>query len=629
MLDGIRRNTRSMAVKILFGIIILVFVFWGVGGFRAGRKAILAKVNGEEITSQEFLKIYQREYDRILRRRPSLTAEDIRKMGLKQIIFNQLVNEKLLLQEANKLGIIITPQQLRQQITSMAIFQNKNKTFDPSRYRAVLSSNDMTPIEFETLVEKDMRIQQLKKDVTQAISTLDEEAKDLYSFVMMKGKIEYISFLFDKFLDQVKVSPQDITSYYKNHKEQFRIPEKIKLKYLKITTDVLMPLMKVSEAEIKKYYKEHQKDFFHPEIRRISHIVIRVKNKSDKKAWEEAKKKILEIKKKLDKGASFSAMAKKYSEGPSASKGGDIGWIKRGDTIKAFQKVAFSLKKGEVSGPVKTPFGYHLIKVEDIKKAGEQPLKEVKNKIKEILAREKANEKIEEYLDKVLDKVFSSNDLTQAAKELKLPVFSTSLLTKQEIMNKLNIKKDDMNAIILMANNKIYENPIVVPEGYLIVQKVEDIPSKIPPLKKVKDEIIKIVKSQKARTMAKKKAEDLLDILEKGGKLPPKIKTSTTPIFRLGSGNIPDVGHNGELANALLFAPIGQWLPDVYEFKDRYILAKLVDREPFSQKEWKEQKSFWKTLLSQRKKAILFNEFLHNLRAKAKIEVINKDLLKD
>ncbi len=629
MLDGIRRNTRSMAVKILFAVIILVFVFWGVGGFRASRKAILAKVNGEEITSQEFLKVYQREYDRILRRRPSLTAEDIRKMGLKQIIFNQLVNEKLLLQEANKLGIIVTPQQLRRQITSMVVFQDKHKRFDPARYRAVLSSNEMSPLEFETLVEKDMRIQKLKRDITQAVITLDEEARDLYSFVMMKGKIAYLSFPFNKFLNQVKVSPKEISTYYKNHKEEFRIPEKIKLRYLKITTDVLMPLMKVSQDEIKKYYREHQKDFLQPEMRKVSHILIRVKNKSDKKAWETARKEILEIKKKLKKGISFSSLAKKYSQGPSASRGGDIGWIKKGDTIEAFQKVAFSLKKGEVSGPVKTPFGYHLIKVEDIREAGEKPLNEVEDNIRQILAREKANEKIEEYLDKVLDKVFSSNNLSSAAKELNLPVFSTSLLTQQELMNKLNIKKEDMKAIVLMDNNKIYENPIVVPKGYIIVQKVEDVPSKIPPLKEVEGEIQKIVKTQKAKEMAKKTAENILDVLEKGGKPPSDINISTTPVFRLGSGNIPDIGHSGELANALLFAPTGQWLSQIYEFKDRYIVAKLLEREPFSQKEWEKQKKFWKTLLSQRKKEILFNEFLHNLRAKAKITLLNKELLQE
>ncbi len=631
MLDGIRRNTRSMAVKILFAVIILVFVFWGVGGFRASRRAILAKVNGEEITSKEFLEVYQREYDRILRNRPSLTAEDIRRMGLKQMIFNQLVNQRLLIQEANKLGIMITPQQLRRNITSMAIFQDKNKKFDPARYRAVLSSNDMTPLEFETLMEKDMRIQKLRKDVTQAVTIMDKEVRDLYSFVMMRGKIAYVSFMVKNFMDKAKISQGEISSYYNSHKEEFRIPEKFKLRYLKITTDVLAPLMRVSEAEIEKYYKSHKKDFFHPEMRKVSHILIRVKEGADKKAWRKAKKEILRIKEELKHGVSFSTLAKKYSQGPSASSGGDIGWIKKGETVKEFEKVAFSLKKGEVSGPVRTPFGYHLIKVEDIKKAGETPLSQVRSKIKQILAKEKANEKIEEYLDKVLDRAFSSNDLKLTAKELGLPIFSTPLLSKEEIMKQLHIKKEDINAIIAMKQGGIYENPIVVSDGYLVVQKIEDIPSKIRPLKEVRSQIEEILRAKKARELAKKKAEEFLDAIKKGA----KAKGSTLPeltltqVFRLGSGNIPGLGHNADLANALLFATPGEWLSDVYGFKDRYIIAKLVEREPFSQKEWKEQKKFWEALLLQRKRQILFNEFLKDLRSRAKIEVINKELLQD
>jgi len=181
MLDGMRRNARSWGIKILFGIIILVFVFWGVGGFKGNKRGILAKINGEPILVQEFLKVYQSEYDRLVRQRPDLSSEDIKKLGLKRLVLEELINQTLLLQKARELGIVVPEEKLRNKITSMDVFKNKENVFDPKRYQMVLASNNLTPLEFETLVKKDMRIDYPRQDIVALHINLFTRALDLSS----------------------------------------------------------------------------------------------------------------------------------------------------------------------------------------------------------------------------------------------------------------------------------------------------------------------------------------------------------------------------------------------------------------------------------------------------------------
>ncbi len=153
---------------------------------------------------------------------------------------------------------------------------------------------------------------------------------------------------------------------------------------------------KVNEAEIKKYYAEHKDEFAEPEMVKARHILVRVKDSKDQKSWKAARKKLLEIKKKIDKGADFAEMAKQFSEDPgSKDRGGDLGYFPKGRMVKSFETAAFSLKKGEVSDLVKTPFGYHLIKVEDRKPGSTKSLDQVRRQIEEKLVKEKQREAVE------------------------------------------------------------------------------------------------------------------------------------------------------------------------------------------------------------------------------------------
>ncbi len=624
MLDGMRKNARSWVIKLIFGVIILVFVFWGVGSFRINKKSVLAKVNGEPILSRDFFKTYQQEYERLLKQRPDLSGEDLKNLGLKKLVFNEMVNQLILTQEADKLGIVVSTEELRKKITSMDAFKNKDKVFDPQRYKMVLSANNLTPMEFETLVKKDLRIKKLKELITSSISVTDREVKDLYEFIMREAKLKYVLFDPKNYRDKVKLNDKEIKEYYKEHKNDFKEPEKIQIQYIKITPDTISPLIKVSEEEIKKYYTENKSKFFVPEERKVAHILIKIAK--DDKDGKKAKKKIMDILKKIKKGADFAKMAKKYSEGPSAKNGGDIGWIKKGETVKKFEELAFSLKKGEVGGPIKTIFGYHIIKVEDIRAAHYKSLEEAKDEIRNTIAREKAMDKIEEFLDKTLDIVFNSNDLKKAAHKVGLEVVTSKLLSKKDIKDTFNIKDQDVEQLFLMENNKIYDTPIIIKNGYLIVKKIKDVPARIKKLDEVKDEIVDILKTQKARLIAKKEAEKVLKDI-KDHKKDKELSFKETDYFKVSQRFIPSLGINGLLSKDILFAKKGMWLDNVYEINGGYIIAQVIDMRKPKKDEWEKQKGFWEKMALERKKGALFKNFLRGLRKKAKIEVLNPDLL--
>ena len=626
MLDGMRRNARSWVIKLIFAVIILVFVFWGVGGLRVNKRSVLAKVNGEPIMTQEFLKAYQSQYERILKQNPNLTSEDLKRFGLKKAVFDQLVNQKLLLQKAKELGIYVSSAQLRDKITSMDVFKDKDKVFDPKRYEMVLASNNLTPSEFESLVENDMRIKALKELITSSVTVTESEIRDLYNFIMREGKIKYLVFDPKDYVDKVSVTNEEIKNYYNEHKNEFKEPEKIQIKYIKITPDSLAPLMNVTDKEIESYYEKNKSKFYEPETRKVAHILIKI-DKNDKDG-KKAKKKIIKILKRIKKGEDFHKLAKKYSQGPSAKDGGDIGWIKKGDTVKEFEQLAFSLKKGEVGGPVKTMFGYHLILVEDIKAAHYKSLDEVKLDIKDTLAREKAMDKIEEYLDKALDLVFNTNSLDSAANKLDLTVQSTKLLSKKEIKTLFNLKPEDIDQLFLMENNKVYETPIIIKNGYMIVKKVKDVPERIKALKEVKEIILKELKRQKAEKLAREKANKVLNILKKGDV--PKnynelIKESE--FFKLSNKYIPNLGFSDALTKDLLLSPKGKWLPGVYKINEKFVLVKLEEVKGADEKNWKEQKVFWEKMVEQRKKELIFRDFLNGIRKNAKIEILNPEFL--
>lgn len=380
MLKAMRRRAR----RILWIIIIplsIVFILYFSGVERIKRGNIAASVNGKEITGKAYHQELQRLYREMRERMGDEFNEEIVKiLNLEGTAVNNLIRRELLLQEVKRERIRVSNQELREEIKSYPAFQKGGK-FDKETYFTLLDWLGYTPQKFEEEMRKDISITKLRNTVLDGVKISEEEIRDEYLKENEEIEIEY---LLVKPAEAVKIEEGEVAEYYREHREDYRIPEKI----------------------------------------RARHILI-------KEEREKAREKIKEIKKKLKAGEDFAKLAKEVSQCPSKEKGGELGFFKKGDMVEEFEKIAFGLKKGQISHPVRSRFGYHIIKLEEREESSLPSLDEVRERIKKSLKEEKgwriAKEKAQE-----IGKEKEKEDLGVLAKRFSLEVKRINLFKRGE-----------------------------------------------------------------------------------------------------------------------------------------------------------------------------------------------------
>ncbi|MDQ7031833.1 MAG: SurA N-terminal domain-containing protein [Desulfonauticus sp.] len=621
MLDFMRRNARSWGIKIVFGLIIVVFIFWGIGSYRSNKAAIVAEVNGRPIPVQEFSAAYERTIQKLRQQNPNLSSEQLKAMQVKEQVLNQLINAELLKQKAEQLGIDVTPVELRKAITSLPFFQNKNKQFDPNLYQQLLKLNGLTPADFEHDYAHNLLIEKIRSFITLPAKANWIEVYDLYKFAREKVQVEYVLFAFKDYFPRIEISDKEIQAYYNQNKNQFMSPEKIKIAYLELTPQKLAYLETVSPKEIEEYYTSHKNNFFQPERVKARHILIRLPQNATQEEVQKAEKIIAKIQKELKKGVKFSELAKKYSEGPSKLNGGELGWFSKKDVVPSFAKAAFALKVGEVSKPVRTPFGLHLILVEDKKPAGIAPLAEVKDKIKTTIAQSKAYNKMQDLLDTVLTRLAAGEKLDKVSRSLGLKLEQTDLFSRNNLPEPLSLlKPKDVQTVFALPLHEVTKTPLTLPNGYLFVEKIQDVPAKVLPLAQVKTKIKNILLNQKAKEMALKDATSLLAKLQKDPMLKVPLKI-TKPFGR--QGFIPELGFNKDLVQASFQTKPNTWLDVPYQTTPGYVLVRPIKRIFPDKKGFDQEKQKWLKIYENFKAKQIFSDFISALREKAEIKIIN------
>jgi len=631
MLDLIRRHSQSWGVKLLFGLIVLVFVFWGVGSSHNNSAKILATINEQSITIQDFLQEYEKRQETFRQQRPNVTSEEMRGMHFKQQVLDSMINQELLSELAHANGITTSDVELRDTIMHMPVFLNKDKQFDKDRYASLLRANRMDPTQFETGYAKDLTIQKVQDYLTMSGTIDEQEAKDFFLFAREQAKIDYILYNQDDFTDQVTPSDKEISTYYEAHKETFAVPAKMNMAYLLLSPETLASKQDIPENVIEAYYAAHTKEFQQEEMVKARHILIKVKEDASKTVEAKAKKAIDAVLAKYKKGASFEELAKKYSEGPSKISGGDLGWFGKGRMVPEFEKATFDLKKGQVSAPVRTSFGYHLILVEDRKPAGTKPLEAVKEDIRLKLAKEQASDTLQDSLDKALEMVVTGDSLDKAAQALGITTETTDFFTQADGPQEVTIPAEAVAEVFNLGENEVTQTPILLEDGYLLAQKLEEKPAHILALDKVKGSVIASLKQEGAKAIALEKAKNDLALLLKDSqsadkKFAAQIKTSEA----FGrQGFIPDLGMQPELVEQAFAGTPKAWLSSTYPVTSGVILARPNTRVRPSTEDWDKEKNYWITSLEQARKQEIFMALVQALRQKASIKILNQRVLEN
>ena len=487
MLDGMRRHASSWIIKILFAVIIIVFIFaFGMGGFQGDRAQVLAYVNDQAIMIQDFERLYERRVRNLRDQNPNISHEDLAKAQFKRQVFDTMVNTNLLLAEAQRLGLGVSNAELIGYIQDVPVFQNEQNQFDKTRYERVLSDQRMSPGDYESDVSRSILLDKLRQTLDLAVSPTEAEARDLFAYAKEQVVVDYVLYAWKDFAASVKPSDQEIADWFEANKERFRRPPLADFALLPVTPASLAKPAEIADAEAAEYYKVHLDEFRQPAQAKARHILIKVDQNAPADAVEKARKETLDIRARVLKGESFSDLARELSQGPSSVKGGDLGWFPKGAMVGPFDEAAFSLPLNTVSAPVRTQFGWHLVLVEERRPGGLRSLEEASSDIKRTLAEERATTRLQDALDQALEQAVTGDALQRIGQDIGVQITRTGLVSSDQLAARLGLDQETAGRIFDLTLGQVTDTPISIPDGYMLAAKTEVKASEVPPLDNVR-----------------------------------------------------------------------------------------------------------------------------------------------
>src|SRR3954453_23642348 len=394
MLDRMRRHRDWL--KWSLGLVCVAFVLFYIPDFLRGSGAdaasgdTVAKVEGHEISSADFRRTYQAQLQAYRSAYGNNMSDQLLKqLGIEQQILQQMVDERAALAEAERLGIKVSDEEVRQRLFAIPAFQENGGFIGEARYQQLLRMQrpPMVASEFEDNIRRAIAVEKLRGSLTDWLSVNDKDLEKEYRRRNDKVKLAVVSFTADNLRSQVSASDPEVASYFDAHKNDFKIPEKRKIRYLLIDVDAMRAKVNIAEADVEKENKNNEEQYKTPEQVRASHILL----KTEGKDYAAVKTKAEEILKQAKSGADFAELAKKNSEDESNAKnGGDLDYFGRGRMVPEFDAAAFGMEPGQISDLVKTQYGYHIIKMVEKKGGTTKPLAEVKDQISDQLAFQRA-----------------------------------------------------------------------------------------------------------------------------------------------------------------------------------------------------------------------------------------------
>ncbi len=634
MLRVLREHATSWMLKGILLLVAVTFISWGGYSLvREKKVTYVAKVNGVTVEWREYNDAFQnviKQYRQALG--PSFDDKMIDELHLKDKTLDDLIAKILILQEARRLGLSVSDEELRGAIESVPAFQIDGQ-FDKRNYERFLRLSRMTPEEFEQSQRENLVI-------SKAVSLIkmnggkvsDQEVLDTYLFENERIDLTFMKIVPDSFKNQVSVNETEIKDYYDKHREEFRIPTSVQIQYLLFRPSDFESKVQVSPDEVKRSYDSRKDTFKIPKQVRVRDILIKAGPQDTPDQMEAKKKKAEEILEKAKKTKDFASLAKQYSEADNASKGGEVGWVQRGTLGEQMESVLFSMKAGDLSGVLAGRDGFHILKVEEVKEEKQKSFEEVKDQIVQTLKSEKAKTEASRKADDAFYSLFRSRDLETYAREKDIPIKTTGLFKEGDEIpeigknplfysNAFSLKLGEISAVVN------------IPPNFYILKLLSKKDSRVPPLDEVKEEVRRKVIGTKAEEKARQVAEDLLNQIRTGKNIKEVARekgysTEETGFFTRAAGVVPKIGPAKEFMGLLASLTEKNPVPkEVIRTKDGYFAVRLSGHEPADQSKFDSVKKNLEKRLSYQKQEAAFQDWITQLRSKAKID-INKEILK-
>jgi peptidyl-prolyl cis-trans isomerase D len=626
MLDRMRRHRWwlkwSLAIVVIAFILLYIPSFLREGG-AASNNSVVADVEGHEITAQQFRRVYQQQMQAYRQSYGGNVDERLLKqLGIDQRIVQQMIQEEASLAEADRLGITASDAEVRERILALPAFQENGQFIGDTRYRQILQMQNppMRPAEFEDQVRRSIVTEKLQAALTGWITVSDADVLQEFKKRNEKVKLAVVNFPADKFRDAVQVTDAEIAKYFDDHKDSYRVPEKRKVRYLTIDQDALRQKVTVTGQQIERYYNDNIQQYSTPEQVRASHILLKTDGKDDAAVKKQAEDLIAQLK----KGADFAELAKKYSQDEgSAKKGGDLDYFPHGQMVKEFDDVAFKLKPGEMTDtPVKSQFGYHIIKVIDKKPATQKTLAEVRGQIEDQLKWEQAQNEAQKIADQVASELKKPSDFDKVAREHGLRTGETGFFLPDEPIAGIGMAPAVGQEAFQLKQGEVSE-PIRTPQGFAFITVTGKQDPYVPKLDEVKTKVRDDVVKQKAVEAARQKAA-VVDAQMKSGDFDKAAKAAglevkTTDLIARGAP-IGDVGVSPAVEEKAFSLPANA-VSDPIVTDNGAAIVKVLERKDVDQADFAKQRDTLRNELLNDRKQKFFSAYMAKARQRMKINI--------
>ncbi|MFT5674206.1 MAG: peptidyl-prolyl cis-trans isomerase D [Paraglaciecola sp.] len=520
MLERIREGSRGVVPMSILGLVILSFVFAGVGSYiNSSVDVSAATVNGEEITKATVEQAYQNERGRMEAQFgdafAALTSDASYLQQFRQGILDRLIGEKLLEQSAQNMGLRVSDAQIKQLIVNMPEFQVAGQ-FDNERYQSVLRQNRLQPSDFRERMRVDMTRKQVSEAVLGSEFALSTETENAHMLQQQTRDARYVAVPAASFEAQAVVTDEEVASDYQINIAQFDTEQKVSLDYVELTLNDLLPSVEVSEAEAQTFYQQNMQEYRTEEERRVSHILFELSDDATL-----AKQNADNILLKLQAGEDFAELAKSNSSDTfSAENGGDLDWFGRDAMDPAFEDAAYGLTAiGDISGLVESEFGYHIIKLTDVKEEMVTPFVEVQEQILTSVKTQKAEEEFYNLQLRIAEVAFEVPDnLDEVAaiankSILKTPLFSRGQATQSVANPKVLAAAFSPELIDEGVNSEVIE---LTDDHIMVVRVAQFEPERTKTLEEVSEQIKQRLLIKASQDAAREWSQTILTSLQQG-----------------------------------------------------------------------------------------------------------------
>jgi peptidyl-prolyl cis-trans isomerase D len=621
MLKAMRKNVKSLAPTLWIVIatfIISIFAIWGGAG-RLGEKAgtrTIAYVGKDKISMDTYYLTLRQRLEAIQKQFQGLNKALVQQLNIPQQVLEQLIQQDLLEQKAQDLGLTVSAQEVRNRIVSM--FQREGKFVGFEEYKRILDWNHMSVAQFEDDIKKDIILNKMVQFITAGIAVTPEEVWQNYVKQTDSAKIELLILDESKISSDQPLSTAEIQAYFDKNKDRYSLPERREGVYAFVSTDQAKKEVQVSEPDIEKYYRDNIDQFKEPEKVRVSRIYLPFAGK-DKDA---VKKEAQALEDRLSGGADFAQLARAYSQDEKAKEGGDWGFDEWRSLSPAEREEVGKLAAGQASGVIEGPEGVSILKVTEKVPEKTMSLEDVKERIKTSLEDQKARDLAEQTMIQLEKGARKEKSLDVAAQKMGLKVKPTGLLKQGQALGEVDPAGSFSQALFELKDRDI-SAPVYLFSGAGIVQLEKIEPPRPATLEEVKDSVEKDLRAAKkkeiarqrileARTGAKGKKWD-----EVAAQLGLEYKNAMD--FRREQ-YLPVIGESPEIDRLAFSLPLDE-VSEPVEYSGGYALVQVLGRTEANREEFEKNKATEAGNLLETKKNKFLQAYLDRLRQEKNVRV--------